>query len=497
MGNGKRLPVKLPTKPQPKPAPSSIIKNLLAKHKKHRPTPKRIYVIDTNVLMHDPASLISFQEHDVVIPFPVLEELDKHKKGHEDINRNARESSRKLDEIFSQDGAVYSYPGTSLSTVSNGKATGNIFFHGKEIGKDDIPDNLIIQVAKDLKEKNQKMEVVIVSNDINMRIKAKALGILSEDYKTDKVVGDDEFMPTGIITVPPDFLDQLKSSFVKEGETHYVLPRNEATKGLKINTFIAKTQEGLRLKVRERSSSKVVLTLVKDFFHTKNSVWGIVAKNEEQNFALNLLMDPNVDLVVLTGKAGSGKTLMTLASALNQALERGLFSEIIYTRATIPVGEDIGFLPGTEEDKLTPWMGALEDNLDVLIGGDHKDDKHGAVPKGADWNRAATYDLIKSRLKIKALNFMRGRTFLNKFLIIDEAQNLTPKQMKTLITRAGPGTKVVCLGNTAQIDTPYLNERSCGLTYLVEKFMGWPHFGHIMLQGGERSRLANHANDVL
>jgi len=192
--------------------------------------------------------------------------------------------------------------------------------------------------------------------------------------------------------------------------------------------------------------------------------------------------------VTLLGQAGSGKTLLTLAAALQQTLDLKIYSEIIMTRVTVSVGEDIGFLPGTEEEKMNPWMGALEDNLDVLNKSDET---------AGDWGRAATTDLIKSRIKVKSLNFMRGRTFLKKFLIIDEAQNLTPKQMKTLITRAGPGTKVVCLGNIAQIDTPYLTEGSSGLTFVVDRFKGWQHNGHVTLQRGERSRLADYAAEAL
>jgi PhoH-like ATPase len=222
-------------------------------------------------------------------------------------------------------------------------------------------------------------------------------------------------------------------------------------------------------------------------------VWGITARNREQNFALNLLMNPEIDFVTLLGQAGTGKTLLTLAAGLTQVLESKQFAEIIMTRVTVPVGEDIGFLPGTEEEKMAPWMGALEDNLDVLT---HSDESNSG-PYGGEWGKAATNDLIRSRIKVKSMNFMRGRTFLKKYLIIDEAQNLTPKQMKTLVTRAGPGTKVVCLGNIAQIDTPYLTEGSSGLTYVVDRFKGWPHSGHITLQRGERSRLADHAAEVL
>ena len=240
--------------------------------------------------------------------------------------------------------------------------------------------------------------------------------------------------------------------------------------------------------MREVSGKTAQFETITDYTHPKNSVWGITARNREQNFALNLLMDPEVDFVTLLGQAGTGKTLLTLAAGLTQVLESKRYSEIIMTRVTVPVGEDIGFLPGSEEEKMTPWMGALEDNLEVL---NKTDDDSG------EWSRAATHDLIRHRIKIKSLNFMRGRTFLDKFLIIDEAQNLTPKQMKTLITRAGPGTKVVCMGNIAQIDTPYLTEGSSGLTYAVDRFKGWAHSGHVTLQRGERSRLADYAAEVL
>jgi PhoH-like ATPase len=240
--------------------------------------------------------------------------------------------------------------------------------------------------------------------------------------------------------------------------------------------------------VTDVSNQTATLRTLTDYSNPKHGVWGIGARNREQNFALNILMDPNIDFVTLLGQAGTGKTLVTIAAALQQTLEMGRFSEVIITRITVPVGEDIGFLPGTEEEKMTPWMGALQDNLEILIKGD---------ANAGEWARAATNELIKNKVKIKAMSFMRGRTFVNKLLVLDEAQNLTPKQMKTLITRAGPGTKVVCLGNLAQIDTPYLTEGSSGLAYVVEHFKGWAHSAHITLMKGERSRLADHANEVL
>jgi len=207
----------------------------------------------------------------------------------------------------------------------------------------------------------------------------------------------------------------------------------------------------------------------------------------EQNLAINLLTDPEIDFVTLLGTAGTGKTLLALAAGLAQTLDGKRYKEIIMTRLTIPVGEDIGFLPGTEEEKMAPWMGALMDNLEVL-----------AQPsEGGSWGRGATDDFLMNKIKLRSLNFMRGRTFLSRYIIIDEAQNLTAKQMKTLITRAGPGSKVICLGNIGQIDTPYLTETSSGLTYVVDRFKNWQHGGHVTLQTGERSRLAAFASEVL
>src|SRR5690625_4731255 len=252
----------------------------------------------------------------------------------------------------------------------------------------------------------------------------------------------------------------------------------------------------LYAQVKEVSGKSAVLATLRDYSHGRNNVWGITARNREQNFALNLLMNPDCDFVSLLGQAGTGKTLLALASALTQTLETRRYNEIIITRATVSVGEDIGYLPGTEEEKMLPWMGALEDNLEVLHLGMGGQEVPGTGIKGNE-SRDSAMEIIRSKIKVKSMSFMRGRTFMNKFLIIDEAQNLTPKQMKTLITRAGPGTKIVCLGNIAQIDTPYLTEGSSGLTYVVDRFKDWPHAGHVTLQRGERSRLADYATEAL
>ncbi len=457
----------------------------------------KLFVLDTNVLMHDPTSLFRFEEHDVFLPMQTLEELDNHKKGLSEVARNARQASRFLDDIVSRaTGRIEA--GIALARHDADTATGRLYLQ-TEVLNGRLPaslatgkaDNQILGVVMALAEREGAREVILVSKDINMRIKAHALGLAAEDYYNDKVLEDTDVLYTGTRELAPDFWDQHGKdveSWKKDGRTYYRV-RGPLCQELLLNEFVY--QEGerpLHAAVKEVHGRSAVLETVRDYTHAKNAVWGITARNREQNFALNLLMNPDVDFVTLLGQAGTGKTLLTLASGLMQTLEVKHYSEIIMTRVTVPLGEDIGFLPGTEEEKMGPWMGALEDNLDVL---NNTDDEAG------DWGRAATRDLIRSRIKIKSLNFMRGRTFINKYLIIDEAQNLTPKQMKTLITRAGPGTKVVCLGNIAQIDTPYLTEGSSGLTYVVDRFKGWSHSGHVTLQRGERSRLADHAAEAL
>jgi PhoH-like ATPase len=470
--------------------PATIRKSVLTK----------IFVLDTNVLMHDPSCLYRFEEHDIFLPIMTLEELDSHKKGMSEIARNARQASRMLDEMLVHDG-VDIVEGIDLYGPSNRLASGRLFLQTEAISTElpqGLPtskvDNQILSVVIHLQKKFPKRPVILVSKDINMRIKSRALNLLAEDYFNDKVLEDTDILYTGTRALPDTFWEQHgqgMESWKKETRTYYKIS-GPVCPQLLVNEFVWLEGDGFAAIVKETAGMAAVLETLVDYTHPKNAVWGISARNREQNFALNLLLNPEIDFVTLLGQAGTGKTLLTLAAGLTQVLENRRFSEIIMTRVTVPVGEDIGFLPGTEEEKMAPWMGALEDNLDVLT---HTEDS--GSPYSGDWGKATTQDIIRSRIKIKSLNFMRGRTFLRKYLIIDEAQNLTPKQMKTLITRAGPGTKVICLGNIAQIDTPYLTEGSSGLTYVVDRFKGWQHSGHITLQRGERSRLADHAAEVL
>ena len=461
-----------------------------------KPKVKKLFVLDTNVLMHDPTSLFRFDEHDLYLPIATLEELDQHKRGLSDVSRNARQASRFLDEIVTGEDIKNGLP---IRTRDGQQSKGRLFLQTEAINGE-LPttlasgktDNQILAVVRFLQEREPQREVVLVSKDINMRIKARALGLPAEDYFNDKVLEDADLLYTGVRPLPRDFWNthgKDMESWKKEGHTYYRV-RGPLVPKLHVNEFVydESGERPLYALVKEAQNRVAVLETLRDYTHAKNSVWGITARNREQNFALNLLMNPAVDFVTLLGQAGTGKTLLALAAGLTQVLDDKRYSEIIMTRVTVPLGEDIGFLPGTEEEKMQPWMGALEDNLDVLNASDES---------GGEWGRAATRDLVRSRIKIKSLNFMRGRTFVNKWLIIDEAQNLTPKQMKTLVTRAGPGTKVVCLGNIAQIDTPYLTEGSSGLTYVVDRMKDWGHAGHVTLARGERSRLADHAAEVL
>ncbi len=465
----------------------------------------KMFVLDTNVLMHDPTCLFRFEEHDVYLPMITLEELDDHKKGMSEVARNARQVSRTLDGLvadISHDAIEHGIP---LSKLGNKDAGGHLYFQTK-LQNIDLPrglpqgkaDNQILGVVQALEKEFPGRPIVLVSKDINMRIKARAMGLPAEDYFNDHVLEDSDLLYTGIVQLPDDFWNKHGKGIEtwqenKNGiSTTFYRITGPVIPSLLVNQFVylepKNGEASFYGQVRQINGKTAVLQTLRDYGHVKHSVWGVTSRNREQNFALNLLMDPECDFVTLLGQAGTGKTLLALASGLAQVLETKTYNEIIVTRVTVPVGEDIGFLPGTEEEKMSPWMGAFDDNLEVLNKSDND---------AGDWGRAATQDLIRSKIKIKSLNFMRGRTFVNKFLIIDEAQNLTPKQVKTLVTRAGPGTKIVCLGNIAQIDTPYLTEGSSGLTYVVDRFKGWAHSGHVTLARGERSRLADHASEIL
>jgi PhoH-like ATPase len=464
---------------------------------------QRIFVLDTNVLMHDPTALFRFDEHDIYIPMIVLEELDAGKKGVSEAARNVRQVSRFLDEMMANASKTQIDQGLPIpaSVPMNGagktRTHGRLFFQTKASNgslPEGLPghgaDNAILAQTLGLQKEHPSARVTLVSKDINLRIKATIVGVPVEDYYNDKTIEDVDLLYTGMQELPADFWDKHGKnmhSWQEQTRTFYRV-QGPMVRDWQMNQFLyQKEADGFEAIVKRLDENGAVLELARDYRGERHNIWGITSRNREQNFALNLLLDPDIDFVTVLGPAGTGKTLLTLAAGLAQTLETNRYSEIIMTRVTIPLGEDIGFLPGTEEEKMEPWMGALMDNLEVLT----------QSQEGGNWGRAATNDLLRNRIKIRSLNFMRGRTFLNRFLIIDEAQNLTAKQMKAVVTRAGPGTKLVCLGNIAQIDTPYLSETTSGLTYVVNRFRGWQHSGHITLMRGERSRLADFASEVL
>ncbi len=459
----------------------------------------RLFVLDTNVLMHDPTALFRFMEHDIFLPMVVLEELDHAKKGLSEVARNARQASRFIDQLISGRNHKAITRGLRLPSIvqTDDPPTGKLFFQTQELPAvlpESLPgntsDNTILGTALALQKQQLDQQITLVSKDINLRIKAAVLGIHAEDYFSDKVLDDVNLLLTGTHELPVDFWEthsQAMDAWQEEGRTFYKLNGPLVGQWHPNECLYLSSDDPFEAIVRRVEGTQALIELVSDYTHSRRTVWGINALNREQNFALNLLMDTEVEFVTLVGVAGSGKTLLALAAGLTQTLDDQRYREIIMTRNTIPVGEDIGFLPGSEEEKMTPWMGALMDNLEILS----------PTQIGGNWGQGATNDLLRSRIKVRSLNFMRGRTFLNRYIILDEAQNLTPKQMKTLITRAGPGSKIVCIGNINQIDTPYLTETTSGLTYVVDRFKDWPHSGHITLMRGERSRLADFASELL
>ncbi|MDQ6992078.1 MAG: PhoH family protein [Mariprofundus sp.] len=448
---------------------------------------RKIYILDTNVLIHDPNALTHFDEHDVILPIVVLEEMDQVKKGMDELARNVREASRQLEELSD-----------SCEDMAKGCALpggGRLFFELNQHSTENLPeamiqglaDNKIIAVALALQGEHKGRQVILVSKDINMRIKARALGLTTEDYRSDRVVTDLSILPSGKIRLDEAAWQAMGNDMqVLEHDhgNHFVVTWPEALALPFINSFVLLPGEReIVMRCSEVAQGRRVhLQDAVSFRQERNAIWGIQARNTEQNMAMNLLMDANLDLVAMLGLAGSGKTLLALAAGLHQTLDMGLYDKILVTRATVPMGQDIGFLPGTEREKLEPWMGAITDNLSILLGDEASN----------------IADILgQNRIEIAALSFARGRTFTKTWLIVDEAQNMTPHQMKTIVTRMGEDSKIIILGNNAQIDTPYLTPYTNGLTRVVSSFAGWEHAGHIALKAGERSRLASRAVEVL
>ena len=426
---------------------------------------RRACLLDTSVLLHDPAALFRFGEQDIYLPLAVLHGLDAARHGNSEEARNALQAARFLDERLAGVAPRELERGLPL-----GEGLGRLYFLTEGDAEHPTP---VLAAAQTLTRTHPDVHVTVVARDINLRIQASVLGLHATDHESEAPLDDPDLLPGGVHMMAP----QADPATVV-GEL-----------AVRPNEFLV--QETTAWRLQPDAEGQLQLTPVTDYGPDGESVWGIHARNQQQTLALNLLMDPSVDLVTLLGPAGTGKTLLTLAAGLAQTLESQHYDEILMTRATVAIGEDIGYLPGTEEEKMTPWMGALMDNLEILSA------PASGAGGGSRWGQAATQDLLQSRIRIRSLNFMRGRTLLNRYMVLDEAQNLTPQQMRTLITRAGPGTKIVCLGNIAQIDTPWLTPTTSGLTYLVRRFRDWPHGAHLTLTRGERSRLAAHASDVL
>ncbi|AGM40532.1 PhoH-like protein [Spiribacter salinus M19-40] len=427
---------------------------------------RSVRLLDTSVLLHDPAAVFRFGEQDLYLPLAVLHGLDNARHGQSEEARNALQASRFLDQLLS---------GVSPSEMERGlplgEGLGRLYFITEPTADADV-----LAAAQTLTRTHPDIQVTLVARDINLRIQASVLGLQAEDHESEARLDDPDLLPGGVHSVSDP-----------------AAPPEQAV----ANEFLLQANSAAWRLHAEPDTATLVPQPIIDFSAAGEPVWGIHARNQQQTLALNLLMDPDVELVTLLGPAGTGKTLLTLAAGLAQTLETGHYEEILMTRATIAIGEDIGYLPGTEEEKMTPWMGALMDNLEVLSASTGAAGPGNGASSGSRWAQAATQDLLQSRVRVRSLNFMRGRTLLNRYMVLDEAQNLTPQQMRTLITRAGPGTKIVCLGNVAQIDTPWLTPTTSGLTYLVRRFRDWPHSGHLNLTRGERSRLAAHASDVL
>lgn len=457
----------------------------------------RLYVLDTNVLLHDPASLYQFDEHEVVIPMTVLEELDKHKNGVREIARTARQVSRTLSDLTANVGFEQIRDGIPIPRLAGREGRLRLLCYTdlKPLEPlEESPDNRILAETCRLRQERPDASVILITKDINLRVKAAALGVPVEDYLNDRAFDDSDAMLEGV-SVYPDAGSELWNGLaldVKvEREAHKVIYHLAGRIPVEWHPgmLVADGDVDARFEavVREVGGQRARLELLANYRHG-TSVWGVHASDCRQNFALNLLMDDDIDLVTIAGSAGTGKTFMTLAAAFQQTLDTKRFERIVFTRAPISMSEDIGFLPGTEEEKMSPWMGAFHDNMDNLLRNEDGE---------SSWNSGATRQLLGARVQIRAPGFMRGRTLNDTFLIIDEAQNFTPKQLKSLVTRAGRNTKIVCLGNVGQIDTPYLTANTCGMAALVQRFRDWPHAGHVTLKSVERSRLALAGEELL
>ncbi len=455
-------------------------------------TDRKLFVLDTNILLHEPLAIYSFQEHDVVIPMTVLEELDRIKDSKRDVARDARVAIRALEAMFKD--ATPDEISEGIPINKDKEATGHIAiladFELQETVKafaDKAGDNRILNGVLYLQNKRAPREVILVTKDINMRLRAKGAGVrFVEDYRTDQLIDDVQYLTKGFQQIEGEFWSNIQNVESKNlaGRTYHTLDR-DPFEPTYINQYVIDEESDFAGRVEEIEADKITIKDLSRERMMHRRAWDITPKNIYQGMALDALLDPDIDLVILTGAAGSGKTLLAMASALEQTIEKGVFDKIIVTRNTPDIGEAIGFLPGSEEEKMMPWLAAVTDTLEALHKNDH-------CTEGS-----LKYICDKANIQFKSINFMRGRSIQNAFVLLDECQNLTASQIKTIITRCGEGTKIVCSGNLAQIDSHYLTPVTSGLTYMVERFKNFEGSANIHLNGVVRSRLAEFAEENL
>ncbi|MEG9360621.1 PhoH family protein [Vibrio cholerae] len=455
-------------------------------------TDRKLFVLDTNILLHEPLAIYSFKEHDVVIPMTVLEELDRIKDSKRDVARDARVAIRALEHLFHDATPEEITEGIPLSKQEGVTGTISILadYELDETVKaftDKEGDNRILNAVLYLQAQRTPRAVVLVTKDINMRLRAKGAGVLYvEDYRTDQLIDDIQYLTKGFQTRPGSFWDSVEdvASYTLGGKTFHKLDRAPFDPTF-LNQYVIDEDSDFAARVETIDGDTLTLRDLSRERMMHRKAWGITPKNIYQGMALDALLDPDIDLVILTGAAGSGKTLLAMAAALEQTVERKMFDKIIVTRNTPDIGESIGFLPGTEEEKMMPWLASVTDTLEALHKNDHCTDG------------SLKYICDKANIQFKSINFMRGRSIQNAFVLLDECQNLTASQIKTIITRCGEGTKIVCSGNLAQIDSHYLTPVTSGLTYMVERFKNFEGSANIHLNGVVRSRLAEFAEENL
>lgn len=457
----------------------------------------RLYVLDTNVLLHDPNCLTEFKEQDIVIPITVLEELDRIKDRKQNVSQEARYAIRKIDQILSAAKSPEEINSgvpinLSLSNCEAELGKLSIFpdhelaMHKGFLQDKSNNDNQIINTALHLQSIYPDRQVVLVTKDINMRLKALGVGVKRvEDYRTDQLISDIDLLAPGFRKLEGNFWD-LVAEVKTEREDGNTLHR--VAKSVLPDTYVNEyiyDEEDFAGRVVAVDDSEITLRDISRNSLMERECWGIKPLDMAQAFAMDAINDPNIDLCILNGAAGSGKTLIALASCLEMVIEERRYNKIIVTRSTPPVAEDIGFLPGTEEEKMTPWLAAIQDNLEAMH-------EHDEQPQSS-----IKYTIEKANIQFKSLNFIRGRSIQEALVLIDETQNLTPSQLKTILTRCGKGTKMICLGNLAQIDSNYLTALTSGLTYIVERFKDFDGAATVQLESVVRSRLAEYAEQNL